>query len=189
MNKKGEMKDMIRSNEKVIELITEGKELEYLFFWGHTGNTPQGVFSQWYPSEFTVDDKTYITAEHWMMAEKARLFNDESSVIKILKTNHPLEAKKKGRAVKNFDIKTWTENCFEIVVQGNCHKFIQNPEMLEYLLSTGDKVLVEASPYDKIWGIGMKVPHKDINNPRKWQGENLLGYALMEVRERLKKEK
>ncbi len=152
---------------------------------GHQGNAPQGVLSQWYPAEFTVRDITYKTAEHWMMAEKARIFDDKESFDKIIQVNHPNDAKKLGRKVKNFDLVVWNELCFNVVACGNCYKFAQNPDMFEYLRKTRDKILVEASPYDKIWGIGMGVDHKDINDPSKWQGLNLLGFALMQARKTL----
>lgn len=161
---------------------------DYVFFWGHTGDKiNKGVFSQWKPAEFVVNGITYKTAEHWMMAEKARLFQDDESLQKILKSKTPAEAKKLGRKVKNFDVKVWEEQCFEFVVQGNVHKFGQNQELLEFILSTDNKVLVEASPYDKIWGIGMNQNDVYCVDPLAWKGKNLLGFALMEARERLKK--
>ena len=121
-----------------------------------------------------------------MMAKKAELFNDNEVLVKIIKANSPAEAKKLGREVKNYDDKLWLANRYEIVKQGNHHKFSQNKDLKTFLINTKDRVLVEASPVDPIWGIGMATDHKDILNPEKWRGLNLLGFALMEVRDELK---
>lgn len=120
-----------------------------------------------------------------MMAEKARLFKDEESLDRVLVANHPNEAKQLGRKVAGFDKKLWERQRSEIVTTGNFAKFSQNPALKEFLLNTGDRVLVEASPVDRIWGIGLAADHIDAENPYKWKGLNLLGFALMEVRNRL----
>ncbi|MEZ4961482.1 MAG: NADAR family protein [Saprospiraceae bacterium] len=144
--------------------------------------------SQWYEIKFEYEGNTFLTAEHWMMAEKAKLFGDKAVLEKILNCNSPKEAKSLGRKVKNFDEKIWTENSERIVINGNYLKFKQNKELWEYLNGTCDKILVEASPYDKIWGVGMKNGDTGIENPGNWKGLNLLGYALMEVRDKLRNE-
>jgi len=165
-------------------------ESTFLFFWGHQPNKDGSIsktcFSQWWLSSFEVDKVTYKTAEHWMMAKKAELFNDKEVLEKIIKANSPAEAKKLGREVKNYDDKLWLANRYEIVKQGNYHKFSQNIDLKMFLLNTKDRVLVEASPVDPIWGIGMASDHKDVMNPEKWKGLNLLGFALMEVRDELR---
>lgn len=120
-----------------------------------------------------------------MMAEKARLFGDDEALQRVLVAKTPAEAKKIGRLVKNFEPALWDENKYQSVVEGNLHKFSQHADLLTFLLNTGDRVLVEASPVDKIWGIGMAGDHKDVENPTRWKGENLLGYALMETRDKL----
>lgn len=174
----------------VEKLIAENQDNKYLFFWGHQPNKDGSIsktcFSQWWLSSFEVDNVTYKTAEHWMMAKKAELFNDKEVLEKIIKANSPAEAKKLGREVKNYDDAVWLENRFEIVRQGNFYKFSQNKNLKEFLINTKDRVLVEASPVDPIWGIGMASDHKDVLNPEKWRGPNLLGFALMEVRDELK---
>ena len=178
----------INSIESLYDAIALEEKLRYLFFWGHTNKTNQvtkSCFSQWYESPFTIDDITYPTAEHYMMAEKAKLFGDESRWEQILHCNHPGEAKKIGRKVQGFQQDIWRNHRFEIVVGGNTAKFSQNESLKEFLLHTNDRVLVEASPYDRIWGIGLAQDHPDINNPWKWKGLNLLGFALMEVRTKL----
>jgi ribA/ribD-fused uncharacterized protein len=165
-------------------------ESKFLFFWGHQpskdGIITKTCFSQWWVSPFVVDGITYKTAEHWMMAKKAELFNDNEILEKIIQANSPAEAKKLGREVRNYNDVLWLSSRYEIVKQGNLYKFHQNIDLKEFLLNTKERVLVEASPVDAIWGIGMAGDHKDIHNPEKWIGLNLLGFALMEVRDELK---
>ena len=169
---------------------TIAPESKFLFFWGHQPNKDGSIsktcFSQWWLSSFEVDNVIYKTAEHWMMAKKAELFNDNEVLVKIIKANSPAEAKKLGRQVKNYDDKLWLANRYEIVKLGNYHKFSQNKDLKTFLINTKGRVLVEASPVDPIWGIGMATDHKDVSNPEKWKGLNLLGFALMEVRDELK---
>lgn len=174
--------------ENIIERFRKNEELDFLFFWGHTvkDEVTKSSFSQWFPCEFEEDNIVYKTAEHYMMANKAKLFNDEEIVEKILKSETPNEAKSLGRKVKNFDAQVWDGHKYEIVKQANILKFSQNREFKDFLLSTNNKIIVEASPYDTIWGIGMLESDKNINNPLLWNGENLLGFALMEVRDMLK---
>ena len=169
---------------------TIAPESKFLFFWGHQpskdGTVTKTCFSQWWLSSFEVEGVTYKTAEHWMMAKKAELFKDQEILEKIIKCNSPAEAKKLGRKVRNYNETIWLENRFEIVKEGNLHKFSQNPDLKTFLLNTNDRVIVEASPVDPIWGIGMASDHIDALNPEKWKGLNLLGFALMEVRDELR---
>lgn len=169
---------------------TIAPESKFLFFWGHQpdkdGTITKTCFSQWWLSSFKVNGVTYKTAEHWMMAKKAELFNDKEVLEKILQSKSPAEAKKLGRQVKNYNDAVWLENRFEIVKEGNYHKFSQNPDLKAFLINTHESIIVEASPVDPIWGIGMAGDHKDALNPEKWKGLNLLGFALMEVRDELK---
>ena len=163
---------------------------KYLFFWGHRpskdGTITKSCFSQWFESSFKVNGVQFLTAEHYMMAEKARLFDPEM-VDQIIACKTAAEAKKLGRQVRNFDNDIWLEQREQIVIEANIHKFSQNPALKEFLLNTKDRFLVEASPVDAIWGIGMAADHKDIYNPEKWRGLNLLGFALMEVRDKLRR--
>lgn len=123
-----------------------------------------------------------------MMAEKARLFNDEETRQKIISSGHPRDAKNLGREVKGFNDPLWTENRFAIVLNGNRHKFTQNESHLQKLLSTGSKLLVEASPDDRIWGIGLAEEDKPaVLSPLTWNGLNLLGFVLTELRAELSK--
>lgn len=166
------------------------QEDKFLFFWGHQpskdGSITKTCFSQWWESIFIVEGIEYKTAEHWMMTKKALLFNDNEIAEKIIKANTPAEAKKLGREVKNYVDTVWLKHRYEIVKEGNFHKFSQNNNLKEFLLKTNDRIIVEASPVDAIWGIGMTSDHENCNNPLKWKGLNLLGFALMEVRDELK---
>ncbi|MFN3404982.1 MAG: NADAR family protein [Cytophagaceae bacterium] len=180
------------SIQNLLLRIQNGERLKYIYFWGHQpskgGSITNSCFSQWWHADFTVNGVTYKTAEHWMMARKAELFNDIESYKKIIHSKSPGEAKDIGRMVSGFDQAKWEEYRYGIVVEGNYHKFSQHPKLKEYLINTHDRVLVEASPVDTIWGVGLTKDSHLIENPETWHGLNLLGFALMEVRERLKQE-
>lgn len=177
--------------EWLIEKFESGDSLKFLYFWGHTKKHDQDVgnfcFSQWFESSFEVNGLTYKTTEHWMMAQKALLFNNKEIFEKIVSSDKPGEAKELGRQVIGFDENIWTENRFEIVRLGNIHKFNQNRDLGDYLLKTGNRILVEASPVDTIWGIGLTKDSNEIDNIYAWRGLNLLGFALMETRDFLNK--
>jgi len=172
------------------EKFENGDSLKFLYFWGHTKKHDLDVgnfcFSQWFESPFTINGLTYRTTEHWMMAQKALLFNNREIYRKIVNCENPGEAKELGRQVIGFDENIWRENRFDIDRLGNIHKFNQNREMGEYLLKTGNRTLVEASPVDTIWGIGLTKDSSEIDNIYTWRGLNLLGFALMETRDFLK---
>jgi ribA/ribD-fused uncharacterized protein len=181
--------DEPRSVSDVRAMADQGLPLKFLFFWGHrptrTGEAGKGCLSQWWESDFTVDGVTYRSAEHWMMAHKARLFGDEEIFERVVKSGHPRDAKELGRRVPGFDEDVWADRRFEIVVEGNVAKFAQNPELRAYLLGTAERILVEASPMDRIWGIGLTGDDERAERPEQWRGLNLLGFALMEARARL----
>lgn len=179
----------IISREELIAFLAEGYRADYLFFWGHTVKDPSRVgqecLSQWYGAGFEINGVFYPTAEHYMMSEKARLFDDDVALEKILASRPPGDAKILGRTVKNYQDTIWKQHRFDIVIRGNHAKFSQNPELKTFLLNTHNKILVEASPRDRIWGIGMGKTNPDALNPSKWRGMNLLGFALMSVRNTL----
>ncbi len=160
---------------------------EILLFYGHktTDEITEMCLSQWYPCEFEAEGTKYTSAEQYMMAEKARLFGDEEIRAQILKTSDPAICKKLGRKVRNFHQEKWNKNRENIARKGNFYKFSQNAKLREFLLSTGDKILVEASPRDRIWGIGMGKSNPDALDPAKWRGRNLLGFAIMSVRKKI----
>ena len=147
--------------------------------------TEQSPFSQWHPSTFVVDGVTYCCAEQYMMAGKASLFGDVEVAAEILAAVHPREHKALGRKVKAFDAAVWERERLHIVKAGNRAKFTQNEALLAALLATAGTTLVEASPYDRIWGIGLAETDPRANDPAQWKGQNLLGIVLTELREEL----
>ena len=151
----------------------------FVFFWG-------GWPSQWHPSPFVIDGQSYRCAEQYMMAEKARLFGDTEVLRKILKATSPRAQKALGRQVRGFDAGRWTAACRDAVYRGNLAKFSQDEELRALLLATGDRTLVEASPTDRIWGIGLAADDPRAQDPSAWRGTNWLGEALMQVRTTLR---
>jgi len=159
---------------------------DFVFFWGHEDRgkgLTKVCLSQWYQCPFVVEGQYYNCAEQYMMAEKARIFGDEEIRQQILAEYSQMAMKKLGRKVRNYDDEIWKEKRFDVVVKGNIAKFSQNEKLLDFLLSTGNNILVEASPKDTVWGIGLDESSPEAIQPRKWKGENLLGFALMEVRD------
>ncbi|KAK3621415.1 hypothetical protein LTR56_022809 [Elasticomyces elasticus] len=188
--------------------ITGNADSGPLWFWREF-EEPYGYLSQWYECPFEVDGVTYLTAEMWMMIEKAKLFGDEETAQKMMETTVPAEHQALGRKAKGFDRKKWDQresaiihdrietlllipalsDKSRIVEEGNYHKFTKSktkPEMLGMLMATGDRELVEASPTDRIWGVGFGAATAE-ENRADW-GENRLGKAIMAVRDRLKQE-
>ena len=178
---------MPRTRETLQARQDAGETLDLCFFWGHTGDgVGPWVLSQWREAPFTLAGHTYRTAEHWMMAEKARLFGDDAVAAAVLTADTPGAVKALGRTVAGFDPEEWERVRFAIVRTGNVEKFRQHPALAAWLFSTGDAVLVEASPNDAIWGIGLGASNPAAQRVATWRGLNLLGFALAEVRERLR---
>jgi ribA/ribD-fused uncharacterized protein len=179
-----------RDVDEAVALERAGRTVKYLHFWGHDpepgGGAGPGCLSQWWPVSFTEDGHRFASAEHYMMAHKAWLFDDAESAERVLAASHPGKVKALGRRVRGFDQAAWEAERFEIVVRGNVSKFGQHEDLRAYLLGTGDRVLVEASPYDRIWGIGLAADDPRASAAGTWRGLNLLGFALMRARERLR---
>lgn len=179
------------TREKVIEACEAGEPLELNMFWGHRpsrdGAMGKGCFSQWWKSDFWHDGEHFCCMEQCMMLGKAKLFEDDAIQAKIRASTDPKEIKALGRAVHPFDGKCWDAVKYPLVLNGNYHKFVQNAELRNFLLSTGDSILVEASPYDCVWGIGLSAGNPRAQDPRQWRGRNLLGFALMEVRDEIRR--
>jgi hypothetical protein len=154
---------------------------KYTFFY-----KMKNPFSNWYRCKFVdAEGNTYNCSEQYMMAEKAKLFGDEEVRELILASTDPKEQKELGRRVKNFDSAKWEANCKEIVYKGCYLKFTQNLKLLDFMLETRGTLLVEASPYDKIWGIGLGEDDPRIHDKRNWQGKNWLGIVLTQLRDDL----
>ena len=151
---------------------------KHVFFWN-------GIYSQWHKAPMTIDKIEYNSCEQYMMHQKALLFGDEDIAEQIMLETNPREQKKFGRQIQNFDKATWDKNCLAIVYEGNLAKFRQNQELLGQMLSTENRIFVEASPLDHIWGIGLAEDSMRIENPSFWLGLNLLGQALTLVKQEL----
>lgn len=187
MNGLGEQK---YSLEKLRRDFNAGKKIDFLFFYGHTNDKKEvtkSSLSQWYIKDFKENDLFFNCMEKYMMYNKALLFDDKDIANEILNNNQPKAIKELGRKVKNFNDELWDKMKYKIVFTGNYYKFSQNTDLRNFLLSTKNKVLVEASPYDKVWGIKMKYDDENIENPFCWKGKNLLGFALMEARDEIKR--
>lgn len=154
---------------------------KHVFFW-------EGIYSQWHKAPMTIDKIEYNSCEQYMMHQKALLFGDMEIAEKIMQESNPREQKKYGRMIKNFDKALWDKNCLAIVYEGNLAKFRQNADLKEEMLNTGNRIFVEASPLDTIWGIGMSEEEMGIDDPSFWQGLNLLGQALTLVKNQLRNE-
>lgn len=162
------------------DIITD----EYVFFYG-------GVYSQWYPCKFVIYNQEYNCAEQFMMAQKAIMFEDKDNYNKIMQSDNPYTQKKLGKTIKNFDKIVWNHICKDVVITGNLGKFGQNSYLLEQILSTHSRKFVEASPTDKIWGIGMGLDeilqlHPQNVTPDVWRGTNWLGECLDYVKMKLR---
>jgi hypothetical protein len=163
-------------------MITTDK---YVLFWGD-----QDIYSNFYPVEFEISGHHFYWSEQAFMWLKALWFADHDLAQTLLllapPNNKPIHAKKIGRTIKGFNEEEWAKVREECMFRACLAKFQQNVKLSEQLLNTGDRVLVEASPYDKIWGIGLAEDNADAQDPDKWQGLNLLGKVLMNVRHELK---
>lgn len=152
---------------------------KYHFFWESAS-----PFSNWYkPNDFIHQGVSYNCSEQAMMHKKALLFGDTEVAQLIMEQTSPRLQKALGREVRGFDKETWDDRSEDIVTDILVSKFTSTPSLKKYILDTGDKVLVEASPYDTVWGIGLKMDHPDAQDESTWRGENRLGNALMKARE------
>lgn len=170
-----------------LDMIKKDKRLQapekITFFW-----QKDSPFSQWYPCTFTIKKKRYNCTEQWMMAEKARMFGDTEREALIMKARDPDIQKRLGRQVRKFNEGRWNARARDIVYEGNLAKFSQNPELKDLLLETAGTTLAEASPYDKIWGIGLQETDRRAKSRNTWNGTNWLGEVLMRVRATLMSE-
>lgn len=175
--------------DAAIARAASGAEPDPLLFWGHTGRAGQigrECLSQWYPAAFDVDGLRYANAEQYMMAGKARVFGDDETLAAILAADSPKEIKRLGREVRGYERERWEAARLAVVVEGNTAKFGGHDALRGFLLGTGDRLIVEASPVDRVWGIGLAASDERAGDPRRWRGLNLLGFALMEARAALR---
>lgn len=185
---KGEPSYSISKLLATIESAEHTEHRNYVLFWENTATKElsKSCLSQWWRSNFS-DGRKYCCMEQYMMAEKTRLFGDAESEAQIMRSFDPKEIKALGRAVKGFDSTIWDQAKYAVVLNGNYLKFTQNQALMDFLLGTKNQILVEASPYDRIWGVGRSEQDKKIYDPGYWNGQNLLGFALMEVRDEIRR--
>lgn len=175
---KDTVENVIHSKFEESKSVPQTKNEIFTFFW-------HGPFSQWHKCRFVVSGVVYNCAEQYMMAGKARLFTDFNALEKIMKASDPSVQKQVGRNVRGFDETKWNKVAKEIVYNGNHAKFTQNATLLKQLLQTVG-TMVEASPYDKIWGIGRSANDKNALRRETWNGKNWLGELLTKLREDLR---
>jgi ribA/ribD-fused uncharacterized protein len=174
---------------QLADALRGGDYAKWLFFHGDQGEPDgslgPGCLSQWWPAAFTLDGITYPSAEHMMAASKARLFGDRQTEALILKAPTAAEAHRLGHQVRGFDEYTWSGHRAGIAYAAVGCKFGRNPQLADYLASTGTRVLVDADPDDQVWGNGLAPDDPRATDPAAWPGINLLGFTLMQVRSRL----
>ena len=151
----------------------------------HNPDEENGYLSNWYLSDFTVDDIKFSSMEQYMMYRKAECFHDDKTAAQILETNDVAKIKALGRLVSGYDDHHWNGVRQVVVYEGLVAKFTQNPQLLQLLKNTKNDILAECAIKDKIWGIGLSMTDSDRLNRAKWKGQNLLGYALMMVRDKI----
>lgn len=151
---------------------------EFVFFYG-------GIYSQWYRHDMEIDGVVYNCAEQYMMAMKALTFEDNYTHALIMDSTNPSDQKAAGRLVRGFKADVWNKVAKDFVFKANLAKF-SDPNLRQQLMDTGDREIVEASPTDKIWGIGLGMGDKNLTDKTKWQGTNWLGECIMDVREALR---
>lgn len=166
-----------------MKLIEDKVTDTHVYFWGDP------TLSNWGPAEFEYKGYQFYNSEQAFMWEKADFFGDQEIANLILQTRNPREAKDLGRKVKGYNDGEWSKVRYKKMLEVCLAKFSQNNELKQTLLSTGDKIIVEGSPYDRIWGVGWHWTDPEILYEVNWRGKNLLGKVLMEVRNTLKKEK
>jgi ribA/ribD-fused uncharacterized protein len=158
-----------------METTTKLNRADFTFFWG-------GLFSQWATRGFTIDGVEFSSAEQYMMYKKALMFGDFDAASQIMATDNPRDQKHIGRGVKGFNKDVWESACRQIVYDANYAKARQNPDVMDEYHRTRMTEIVEASPEDRIWGIGLHEDDADILDRSKWKGTNWLGIAIMDVR-------
>ena len=169
--------EMLQMGNDVLSRITAPSAVLF-----HKPEEENGYLSNWYPCEFVIQGKKYCCTEQYMMEQKALLFGDTAIAQKIMETTDPQEMQTLGQAVSNFDQTAWNGMKQLIVYRATLEKFRQNPSLRQKLLETGNKLLVECSRSDKVWGIGRGMNDLQAGHPNAWKGQNLLGYTLQAVR-------
>lgn len=176
----------MKTKQDLITAINGGAELSFQYFWGVTNfdkqPAPLGCFNLWSPHQIADGMFIYHCGEQAMMVTKALLFGDKDTADELMKITRPIDLKAK---ITGMDKKVWKEKLFDVLVGINMHKFSQHHDIRKVLLDTGDDVLVAASTYDVVLGIGTHTERAKTLKVEEWEGENVLGFALMETRNNL----
>lgn len=177
----------ILTTNDICKRYDSGESLRFVFFGEchseFTDSVGKECFSRWYSLAFEIEGKSFFCIEQYMMAEKACFFDDEECERRIMNNNDIEDITLLGQQIKIFDGFLWDNYKKDVIRQGNVAKFADNKELFEFLISTDDAILVEATPYDVVWGIGMREGDQGIDNPHNWKGENILGFTLMKIRD------
>ncbi len=152
----------------------------------HNPDEENGYLSNWFLSDFTAGGVAYSSMEQYMMHRKALLFGDEEAVAGIMATTDVAKIKALGRGVTPYDDTIWNGMRQIIIYEGLLEKFRQNDDLRARLLATGDKLMAECAVQDKVWGIGLSMTDQRRHDISQWRGQNLLGFALMQVREKFR---
>lgn len=178
-----------RSVEQLRAAIAAGQHPELLLFRGHqpdmAGGIDRSCLSENYAAPFDTEGERFSTVEHYLAWRKAVLFGDAHAAERILRAESPTKAKAIGRSVTPFNDEVWKAHRLEVAVAGNIAKFSAHPELADYLAQTGHKVLADASPIDRVWGIGLAADDPSAKDPQLWPGLNIMGFSLMEARSQL----
>ena len=176
LKKAGMIKDKLR---------IAGQDVEAIFF--HLPSEPHGYLSNWYLSPFDLDGVHYSSAEQYIMYQKCVLFGDTASAKAVLATNDTEAQQTIGRHAKGYIGAVWAGRRQLVAVRGLLAKFSQNEDLKKKLLDTGEAWLVECAYSDTIWACGIRLNEDERFDVSKWRGQNILGFALMEVRSILRK--
>lgn len=187
MQKMGEqtLQELNRTEAKADQLLINGIMHDALFF--HLPDEPNGYLSNWYPAYFNLDGTTYSSTEQYIMYQKCILFDDMASAVAVLETHDPAEQQAIGQNASGFVGTVWNGMKQIIAFRGLMAKFLQNENLKNQLLSTGNAYLVECAYKDTIWACGIRIHETDRHDMSKWRGQNLLGFTLMEVREAIRR--
>jgi ribA/ribD-fused uncharacterized protein len=153
---------------------------EFIFYFGQ-----ESVFSHWFKCSFSINSQDFCCAEQYIMYRKAVLFNDVEIAKKILNSSNPARHRYLGKQVGGFDKRLWQQHCKQFAFDGNLSKFAQSSVLTNILLQTTGKSFAEASPYDRIWGIGLSMKNPKIYDRSQWRGRNWAGEVLQSVRAKL----
>ena len=159
------------------------RQVETVYF--HKLEEPYGFLSNWYPSDIAVDGKRFSSTEQYIMYKKCMILGDEAAAKQVMATDDPEQQQAIGRSARNYHNTVWDGICQVVAMRGLLAKFSQHDDLRRKLLETGDAYLVECARSDHRWACGIGLYDDDRRDIDRWKGKNILGFALMEVRQAL----